>query len=129
MGWYLGSTFERAVTQATLRDEDHASNHVRLHSLLPCLSQPMQAAFGLDKVRGWAGLRCTLPDRVPAVGALHAQRWPGLMVSTGMGARGISLSVLCGELIAAQLEGEPLPMSPALMAQLAAQRFESRASA
>ena len=38
------------------------------------------------------------------------------------GARGISLSVLCGELIAAQLEGEPLPLSPSLALRLAASR-------
>jgi tRNA 5-methylaminomethyl-2-thiouridine biosynthesis bifunctional protein len=87
------------------------------------LSQPLQAAFAPGQVLAWAGLRCTLPDRVPAVGMLDAQRWPGLQVCAGMGARGISLSVLCGELIAAQLEGEPMPLAPALAAHLAAQRF------
>ena len=122
-GWFLGSTFERATPQAVLREEDNAANHARLATLLPALSQPLQAAFAPDQVLAWAGLRCTLPDRVPAVGVLDAQRWPGLQVCAGMGARGISLSVLCGELIAAQLEGEPLPMAPALAAQLAAGRF------
>jgi tRNA 5-methylaminomethyl-2-thiouridine biosynthesis bifunctional protein len=122
-GWYLGSTFERACPEALLRDEDHAANHARLATLLPGLSEPMRQAFALDQVRGWAGLRCTLPDRVPAVGALDAERWPGLYVCAGMGARGISLSVLAGELIAAQLEGEPLPLAPTLAQYLAASRF------
>ena len=125
-GWYLGSTFERNMPQALLREEDHAANHARLSTLLPALSAPMQSAFAPGRVLGWAGLRCTLPDRVPAVGPLDALRWPGLMVCAGMGARGISLSVLCGELIAAQLEGEPLPLAPALAAHLAAQRFMAR---
>jgi len=122
-GWYLGSTFERSCTEALLRDEDHAANHARLATLLPDLSEPMQNAFALDQVQGWAGLRCTLPDRVPAVGALDAERWPGLHICAGMGARGISLSVLAGELIAAQLEGEPLPLAPSLAKHLAASRF------
>ncbi len=122
-GWYLGSTFERSCTEALLRDEDHAANHARLATLLPHLSEPMQNAFALDQVQGWAGLRCTLPDRVPAVGALDAERWPGLHICAGMGARGISLSVLAGELIAAHLEGEPLPLAPTLAQHLAAARF------
>ena len=122
-GWYLGSTFERACPEAVLRDEDHAANHARLATLLPPLSDPMQAAFGLDQVLAWAGLRCTLPDRLPAVGAPDAARWPGLQVCAGMGARGISLGVLCGELVAAQLEGEPLPVASSLARHLAAERF------
>lgn len=125
-GWYLGSTFERACPEALLRDEDHAANHARLATLLPALSEPMRPAFALDQVSGWAGLRCTLPDRVPAVGELDAERWPGLHICAGMGARGISLSVLAGELIAAQLEGEPLPLAPSLAQHLAASRFAAR---
>ncbi|MBM3386324.1 MAG: FAD-dependent oxidoreductase, partial [Betaproteobacteria bacterium] len=99
----------------------------RLATLLPDLSEPMRPAFALDQVLAWAGLRCTLPDRVPAVGGLDAQ-WPGLQVCAGMGARGLSLSVLSGELIAAQLEGEPLPLSPSLARHLMAQRFAAKAA-
>ena len=121
--WYLGSTFERGCTEAVLREEDHAANHARLATLLPALDGPMRAAFAPERVLAWAGLRCTLPDRVPAVGPVDPARWPGLQVCTGMGARGISLSVLAGELIAAQLEGEPLPLAPTLAAPLAASRF------
>ena len=124
-GWYLGSTFERACPEAVLRDEDHAANHARLATLLPPLSAPMQSAFALDRVLAWAGLRCTLPDRLPAVGPLDAQPWPGVQVCAGMGARGISLGVLSGELIAAQLEGEPLPLAPSLAGHLAAERFQT----
>lgn len=121
-GWCLGATFERAQPQALLRDEDHAANHARLGRLLPGLSGPMQAAFAPQTVRAWAGLRCTVPDRLPMVGAVAPDPWPGLWMCAGMGARGISLSVLCGELIAAQLEGEPLPLSPSLALRLAASR-------
>ncbi len=124
-GWYLGSTFERGCTEAVLREEDHAANHARLATLLPALGESMQAAFSPARVMAWAGLRCTLPDRLPAVGPIEPPQWPGLQVCTGMGARGISLSVLCGELIAARLEGEPLPLATSLAAHLAAGRFRT----
>ena len=127
-GWYLGSTFERACTEPVLRSEDHAANHQRLATLLPDLSEPMRPGFAPGHVLGWAGLRCTLPDRVPAVGAVDHEKYPGLMVCAGMGARGISLSVLCGELIAAELEGEPLPLEPALAQRLKAERFNATKS-
>ncbi len=122
-GWYLGSTFERGCTEALVRDSDHAANHARLATLLPGLSEAMRPAFDPGRAMAWAGVRCTLPDRLPALGPIDAERWPGLQVCTGMGARGISLSVLGGELIAAQLEGEPWPLEASLQPRLAASRF------
>jgi len=44
-----------------------------------------------------------------------------------MGARGISLAVLCGELTAAWLCKEPLPLEPALAKHLAAERYVGKA--
>lgn len=123
LGWYTGSSFERNCTQAPVRNEDHAANQLRLATLLPDLGQAMTGQFGLDRVMGWAGLRCTLPNRLPVVGAIDPQRLPGLWISAGMGARGISLAVLCGELTAAWMSHEPLPLPPALVKHLAAQRY------
>jgi tRNA 5-methylaminomethyl-2-thiouridine biosynthesis bifunctional protein len=108
-----------------VREEDHVANQVRLATLLPALGQAMAGQFGPDRVRGWAGLRCTLPNRLPAVGPIDRQGLPGLCLSTGMGARGISLAVLCGELTAAWLNDEPLPLPAALAKHLAAERFVS----
>jgi tRNA 5-methylaminomethyl-2-thiouridine biosynthesis bifunctional protein len=122
-GWFIGSTFERHCEQAPVREEDHAANQVRLATLLPALGEAMAGQFGPDRVRGWAGLRCTLPNRLPAVGPIDRQRLPGLCLSTGMGARGISLAVLCGELTAAWLNDETLPLPAALAKHLAADRF------
>jgi tRNA 5-methylaminomethyl-2-thiouridine biosynthesis bifunctional protein len=122
-GWFIGSTFERNCQQAPVREEDHVANQERLATLLPALGQAMAGQFGQDQVRGWAGLRCTLPNRLPAVGPIDRQGLPGLCLSTGMGARGISLSVLCGELTAAWLNDEPLPLPAALAKHIAADRF------
>ena len=122
-GWFIGSTFERQCEQAPVREEDHAANQQRLATLLPHLGEALRGQFAAPHVRGWAGLRCTLPNRLPAVGPIHPQQWPGLWLCAGMGARGISLSVLCGELLAARLENEPLPLDASLAKHLAAERF------
>lgn len=123
LGWFIGSTFERQCEQAPVRPEDHEANQQRLTTLLPALGQAMASQFDPARVKGWAGLRCTLPDRLPAVGPIDKERLPGLLMSAGMGARGISLAVLCGELLAAGLNGEPLPLPPELAKHLLAQRF------
>ena len=122
-GWFIGSTFERNCEQAPVREEDHAANQVRLETLLPALGEAMKTQFGPDRIHGWAGLRCTLPNRLPAVGPIDAQRLPGLWICAGMGARGISLAVMCGELTAAWLANEPLPLPPELAKHLSAERY------
>lgn len=119
--WFVGSTFERNTDLASLKTEDHSANFTRLQRLLPSLAPALHD--GAQAVQGWAGLRCTLPDRLPVVGLLDATRWPGLAVCTGMGARGVSLSVLCGEVLAAGLTGEPWPVETRLALALAANRF------
>jgi tRNA 5-methylaminomethyl-2-thiouridine biosynthesis bifunctional protein len=124
LGWFIGSTFERNCEQAPVREEDHAANQLRLATLLPKLGAAMQQQFGPEQVHGWAGLRCTLPNRLPAVGPIDRERLPGLWLSAGMGARGISLAVLCGELTAAWLENEALPLAPSLAKHLAAERYK-----
>jgi tRNA 5-methylaminomethyl-2-thiouridine biosynthesis bifunctional protein len=126
-GWFIGSTFERNCEQAPVREEDHVANQLRLATLLPALGQAMAGQFGPDQVRGWAGLRCTLPNRLPAVGPIDRLRLPGLCLSTGMGARGISLAILCGDLTAAWLNNEDLPLPAALAKHLAAERFAASA--
>jgi tRNA 5-methylaminomethyl-2-thiouridine biosynthesis bifunctional protein len=83
----------------------------------------MANQFGPEQVYGWAGLRCTLPNRLPAVGPIDRLRLPGLCLSTGMGARGISLAVLCGELTAAWMNQEALPLPEDLAKHLSAERF------
>ena len=51
-------------------------------------------------------MRCASTDRRPLVGEVE----PGLWVSTAMGSRGLTFAALCGELLAARLHGEPLPL-------------------
>ncbi|MGP1685199.1 MAG: FAD-dependent cmnm(5)s(2)U34 oxidoreductase, partial [Giesbergeria sp.] len=61
-------------------------------------------------------------DRLPIVGPVNAAALPGLWVCTAMGARGLTRAVLCGELLAAQLHGEPLPLETRLARAMSSER-------
>ncbi len=127
MAWFVGSTFERGVASGHVQAQDHLANQARLTRLLPELAAAMPEAF--NTAQGWAGVRCTLPDRLPAVGPIDPDTLPGLPglhVCTGMGARGLTLSVLCGEVLAANLHGEPWPLERPLAQALMARRFHQR---
>ena len=121
--WITGSTFERGNSLAQIRAEDAEVNHTRLQTLLPGAGAALQPQFDAGAVQAWAAVRCTVPDRLPVVGAVDPQQLPGLLCCTAMGARGLTLAVLCGELLVAQLHGEPLPLPRKLTVMLAPQRW------
>ena len=121
--WVLGSTFERGCREPVLRDADTAEVAAKLAVLLPESAKALAPQIASGAARAWAAVRCTVPDRLPVVGAVDAVALPGLLVSTGMGARGMTLAVLCGELLAAQLAGEPLPVPLRQARALAPQRL------
>ena len=99
----------------------HATNGAKLQALLPQLPWPaLQAPVA---TRAWAAVRCTAPDRLPIVGPVDTAALPGLWVCSAMGARGLTLALLCGELLAARLQGEPLPLDAKLALALASERL------
>ncbi|MBK7119231.1 MAG: FAD-dependent 5-carboxymethylaminomethyl-2-thiouridine(34) oxidoreductase MnmC, partial [Comamonadaceae bacterium] len=97
--WVLGSTFERGCREPVLREADTAEVAGKLAVLLPESARALAPQIASGAARAWAAVRCTVPDRLPVVGAPDASALPGLFVSTGMGARGMTLAVLCGELL------------------------------
>lgn len=132
-GWVLGSTFERLKTALPPSPDDQAkglaTNQAKLHALLPPLGAAMDAAFTQaatapdGPVRTWAAVRCGALDRRPIVGPVDSVRQPGLWLCTALGARGLTLSLLCGELIAARLHSEPLPLDAPLARALSSERW------
>ena len=78
-------------------------------------------------MQAWASVRCTTHDRLPIVGPVNATDLPGLWVCTAMGARGLTRAVLCGELLAAQLHDEPLPLEAKLARALMPRFVSARA--
>lgn len=112
--WLCGSTYERGDADRSPRDADHEANLAKLGALLPQIAAQLAPAFRDGSVQAWTGVRCASADRRPCVGEIE----PGLWVSTAMGSRGLTFAALCGELLAARLHGEPLPLEPRLAAAL-----------
>ncbi|MBU2137507.1 MAG: bifunctional tRNA (5-methylaminomethyl-2-thiouridine)(34)-methyltransferase MnmD/FAD-dependent 5-carboxymethylaminomethyl-2-thiouridine(34) oxidoreductase MnmC [Gammaproteobacteria bacterium] len=136
----LGASFDFNSNDLTLNSADHASNMQLLEEISPELSRALNAAtLNPEQLQGRAAFRCTSPDYLPIVGPLadaaafaeayavlskDARQVPdtpcpwldGLYINSGHGSRGLITAPLSGELIAAWLNNEPLPV-PADVAQ------------
>ena len=130
--WVMGSTFERDVTElppsAADQQAAHASNGEKLAALLPEGRKALDWFFNAaSQPETWSRLRCAAYDRIPVAGPVDAAA-PGLWLLTGLGSRGLTLSMLCAELLASQLHGEPLPLDAKLAQSLGSRRLQTRAS-
>lgn len=129
----VGATYD-FIGDPLLRQDSHEENLKRLAQILP------NAASGLTNVplAGRVGFRCVTPDRFPLVGPLpdYAQsgsiqgsrlrdvpRLPGLYSLLGYGSRGLIWAPFAAELLAAYLDGEPLPIERELAEALDPARF------
>jgi tRNA 5-methylaminomethyl-2-thiouridine biosynthesis bifunctional protein len=133
----LGASFDFDDDDPQPRLAGHVGNLARLERLLPAAAAHIDPAT-LD---GRVGFRTASPDRLPLAGALPdtdacgplpaglagIPRQPGLYALLGYGARGLVWAQLAAELLAAQLEGEPLPLESDLVAALDPARFALRA--
>lgn len=131
--WVMGSTFERDVDTMPISPEDqiaaHAVNLNKLATLLPASAAPLAPWFTPGDERcqpTWGRVRIASHDRLPIAGPVNPAT-PTLWACTAMGARGLTLSVLCGELIAAQLHGEPMPLDAKLAQHLGTERLARQA--
>ncbi|GGH63883.1 tRNA 5-methylaminomethyl-2-thiouridine biosynthesis bifunctional protein MnmC [Comamonas phosphati] len=131
--WVMGSTFERDVTDLPPSPQDqrgaHAGNADKLAALLPACRPALDSFFDAPQLPPtWSRVRCAAYDRIPVVGPVGrtAGDLPGLWTLTGLGSRGLTLSLLCGELLAARLHGEPLPLDAKLAQALGTQRMWGR---
>ncbi|WP_422909203.1 bifunctional tRNA (5-methylaminomethyl-2-thiouridine)(34)-methyltransferase MnmD/FAD-dependent 5-carboxymethylaminomethyl-2-thiouridine(34) oxidoreductase MnmC [Pseudomonas sp. MAC6] len=136
----LGASFDFNSDDLSLNSADHASNLQLLEDISPELASALNAAaLAPEHLQGRAAFRCTSPDYLPIVGPLadaiafaeaysvlskDARQVPdtpcpwldGLYINSGHGSRGLITAPLSGELIAAWLNNEPLPV-PADVAQ------------
>jgi tRNA 5-methylaminomethyl-2-thiouridine biosynthesis bifunctional protein len=109
----VGATYEEGATDTLTREDDHRANLERLRNLLPDFAATVDPA----RVGGRAGIRCVGPDRLPLVGAIP--ECEGLFGLLGLGSRGLVYAPLCAELLACEIEDEPLPLEKDLAAGLA----------
>lgn len=120
--WFVGSSYQPDSRPPSPDEKNHAANLERLKKLVPGLGHALASQFAPGLIRAWKNTRCVTSDRLPVVGPLHKADHPSLWICAGMGSRGLSFSVLCAELLAAQWGGEPLPIEAGLARSLDALR-------
>ncbi|HEY0296903.1 MAG TPA: FAD-dependent 5-carboxymethylaminomethyl-2-thiouridine(34) oxidoreductase MnmC [Bordetella sp.] len=116
-GWCVaGSTYVHGASQAQVEPQGQRVNLDKAAGLLGVEHGRALRTLPVGGLPGWAGWRAVLPGRLPAVGPLAHAR--GVWLATGYASRGLSWSALAGDLIAAWLCGEPLPLETDLIAQI-----------
>lgn len=147
---HLGASFRFDRLDSTPSSEENLSNL----DLLPALSAQLNAGFAHCRdqtatLAARAALRCTSPDYLPLIGPLadpvsFAERfamlakdasqqptacapwYADLFVNTAHGSRGLISCPLAGELVAAWITGEPLPLPRDLSEAVHPSRFPLR---
>ena len=114
LAWFTGATYEREAMKPGTTISDHQANFRRLQVLHPEAAAQLAKAFANNKISGWSGVRCATPGRLPVLGCIAANATGEIWASTGMGSRGLTFAALCGELLAAELHEEPLPVELSL---------------
>lgn len=147
----LGASFDLNSDDLTLSSADHLSNLQLLDEISPEFADQLNTAMlDTDLLQGRAAFRCTSPDYLPIVGPLadasvfadtyavlskNARKMPdtpcpwleGLYINSGHGSRGLITAPLAGELIAAWLNDEPLPVPVDVAQACHPNRFALRA--
>lgn len=142
-GVSVGATYEVEIDSAFAdaglsRERALQGNLARVPRLLA--SPPQPSAIG-----SFEGVRCVAHDRMPLAGLMHDEiamraaaeqlrgahladlpRRAGLTACFALGSRGLTLAPLLAETIAAQVEGEPLPIERDLAATVDPARFALR---
>lgn len=137
----IGATFQKeSPGDRQTRPEDDAENLEKLNRWLPQLKLSAAHIAGSR-----AGYRATTPDKLPLIGPLPdyeacrenfaglrsgekiitdaPPRLEGLYVTTGFGAHGLTSAPLAGDILAALISDEPLPVPAELMDHLLPERF------
>ena len=144
----LGASFDFQRQDTEPSVEEHRSNLALLQAIAPQLAQDLAPAPA-EQLAGRVGMRCTSPDYLPIVGPVvdpvafdeayaaltkNARAlpdipcpWqPGLFVNSGHGSRGLITAPLAGELVAAWITGETLPLPRELAEACHPNRFAVR---
>lgn len=147
----LGASFDFNSDDLTPTAAEHAGNLQMLEEISQDLVDRLHAgSLDPERLEGRAAFRCTSPDYLPIVGPLadrqafteayaalgkDARQVPdapcpwldGLYINSGHGSRGLITAPLSGELIAAWLDNEPLPLPRSVAEACHPNRFALRA--
>jgi tRNA 5-methylaminomethyl-2-thiouridine biosynthesis bifunctional protein len=114
----VGATYDLEDEDPALRVESHAANLERAARILPGF------VFDPQAVGGRVAFRAVTADRLPVAGRMQEN----VFAAFAYGSRGLLWSTLAAELIASQLEAEPLPVEGTLADALSPVRFARRAA-
>ncbi|MGY2374353.1 bifunctional tRNA (5-methylaminomethyl-2-thiouridine)(34)-methyltransferase MnmD/FAD-dependent 5-carboxymethylaminomethyl-2-thiouridine(34) oxidoreductase MnmC [Pseudomonas sp. SDO524_S393] len=147
----LGASFDFNNDDLTPTTADHLGNLALLQDISSDLARRLAVdTLAPATLQGRAAFRCTSPDYLPIVGPLadrdafghaygilgkDARQVPdtpcpwldGLYVNSGHGSRGLITAPLCGELLAAWINDEPLPVAAGIAEACHPNRFALRA--
>ena len=113
----VGASYDLEDDDPLPRAASDAGNLERLKRILG-----VDTSF-LDNMNHRVAFRAVAPDRLPVVGKIA----DGVYGAFAYGSRGLIWAALAAELIAAELEGEPLPLEGKLVDALHPNRFARRA--
>lgn len=141
----IGATYVPGDESQDVTATDHEKNRTTLHKYLPAIADSMKAT---DAWTGRTSLRCQSPDYLPMVGPLadlsqfeqdyaglihgRVQHYlelttrKGLYANLAQGSKGFTQALLCAEILAAELNGEPSPVSRDNLDALHPMRFAAR---
>lgn len=141
----VGASFHPGCDTFSETLEDHLANH---HLQQPYLPELMNSLPPPSEWKGRASMRCQSADYLPIVGPVAdidsfckdyaglrdgkvlnyppLRTQPGLYVSVAHGSRGFSQSLLCAEILAAEICNEPAPVSRRVLSALHPMRFAVR---
>jgi tRNA 5-methylaminomethyl-2-thiouridine biosynthesis bifunctional protein len=131
----VGATYDLDRSDLVPDPASHGQNLARAARMLPGSTESVDIAHIV-------GIRCVARDRMPMLGALvdlaaaresaatltgahlvDLPRLPGIYAAFAFASRGLAWTLLAGELLAAQLEGEALPVEGALVDAMDPGRF------
>ncbi len=136
----IGASYGRNQTDLAYRTDEQEQNRARLQACVP--QQRWPAEVDVSGAQARIGVRCASRDHLPVAGPVarlaaladHDVNAPadqqsalplhaGLYVLGALGSRGLCSAPLCGELLASEICGDPLPLAADLLEALHPARY------
>ncbi len=136
----IGASYGRNQTDLAYRTDEQEQNKARLQACVP--QQRWPAEVDVSGAQARIGVRCASRDHLPVAGPVarlaaladHDVHAPadqqsalplhaGLYVLGALGSRGLCSAPLCGELVASEICGDPLPLAADLLEALHPARY------
>lgn len=136
----IGASYGRNQTDLAYRADEQEQNRARLQACVPQQRWPAEVDVSGNQAR--VGVRCASRDHLPVAGPVarlaaladHDVNAPadqqsalplhaGLYVLGALGSRGLCSAPLCGELLASEICGDPLPLAADLLEALHPARY------